>query len=55
MNEMAAHLRCQVADAGGLNHRDISLLNRYLGRTLHNRGGYVYPIELVAQRLAARA
>ena len=55
MNEMAVHLRYQVADAGGLSHCDISALNHHLRRTLHNRGGYVYPIELVAQRLAARA
>lgn len=55
MNEMAVHLRYQVADAGGLSHRDISALNHHLRRTLHNRGGYVYPIELAAQRLAARA
>ena len=52
MNEMAVHLRYQVADAGGLSHCDISALNRGLRRTLHNRGGYVYPIELVAQQLA---
>ena len=55
MNEMAVHLRYQVADAGGLNHCDVSALNHHLRRTLHNRGGYVYPIELVAQRLARRA
>jgi hypothetical protein len=55
MNEMAVHLRYGVADAGGLSHCDISALNRGLRRTLHNRGGYAYPIELVAQRLAARA
>jgi hypothetical protein len=55
MNQMAAHLRYEVADAGGLSHCDISALNRGLRRTLHNRGGYAYPIELVAQRLAARA
>ncbi len=55
MNEMAAHLRYAVADAGGLSHCDISALNHHLRRTLHNRGGYVYPIELVAQWLAARA
>ena len=55
MNEMAVHLRYQVADAGGLSHGDISTLNRDLRRTLHNRGGYLYPIELVTQRLAERA
>jgi hypothetical protein len=55
MNEIAVHLRYQIADAGGLSHCDINTLNHHLRRTLHNRGGYVYPIELVAQRLAARA
>lgn len=54
MNEMAAHLHYEVADAGGLSHCDINALNHHLRRTLHNRDGYVYPIELVAQRLAAR-
>jgi hypothetical protein len=55
MNEMAVHLRYQIAGAGGLSHCDINTLNHHLRRTLHNRGQYVYPIELVAQRLAARA
>ncbi len=55
MNEMAVHLRYQVADAGGLSRCDTRALNHGLRRTLHNRGGYVYPIELVAQRLDARA
>lgn len=55
MNEMAVHLRYQIADAGGVNRCDISVLNHRLRRTLHNRAGYVYPIELVAERLAARA
>jgi len=54
MNEIAIHLRYQLADAGGLSHCDINALNHRLRRTLHNRGGYVYPIELVAQRLGAR-
>ena len=54
MNEMAAYLRYQVAEAGCLSHCDISALNHGLRRSLHNRGGYLYPI-LVAQRLAARA
>jgi hypothetical protein len=43
MNEIAVHLRYGVTDAGGLNHCDISALNHHLRRTLHNRGGYVYP------------
>jgi len=55
MNEMAVHLRYQITGAGGLSHCDINTLNQHLRRTLHNHGGYAYPIELVAQRLAARA
>ena len=55
MNEMAANLRYQIADAGDLHRGGIDVLNYRLRRTLHNRGGYVYPIELVAERLAARA
>ncbi len=54
MNEMAIELRYHVADAGGLRRCDIDALNHGLRRTLRNRGGYVRPIELVAQRLAAR-
>jgi hypothetical protein len=54
MNEMAHHLRYQAAHAGGINRCDIYALNRDLRRTLHNRGGYSYPIDLVAERLAAR-
>jgi len=54
MNEMAAHLRYQVAAAGDLSHCNINALNHQLRRTLHDRGGYVHPIELVAQQLAAR-
>ena len=55
MNEMAIHLRYQVAGVGGLDRCDTSVLNHQLRRTLHNRGGYVYPIELVTQRLVVRA
>jgi len=52
MNEMAVHIRFEVAAAGGLSNCDVGALNQQLRRTLHNRGGYVYPIDLVAQRLA---
>lgn len=55
MNEMAFHLRYEITAAGGLGKHDVSALNHRLRRTLHNRGGYVYPIELVAQRRADRA
>jgi hypothetical protein len=53
MNEMAFELRHQIAHTGGFRRCDIDVLNRGLHRTLRNRGAYVRPIELVAQRLAA--
>jgi len=55
MNEMAVHLRYQVTDASGRSQCNIGALNHHLHRTLHNRGAYVYPIKLVALRLAACA
>ena len=55
MNEMAVHLRYEIAAADGLSNCDLSSLNHHLRRTLLNRGGYVHPIELVAQRLAKHA
>jgi hypothetical protein len=54
MNEMTFELRYVITDAGGLRRCDIDVLNHRLRRTLWNRGEYVRPIELVAQRLAAR-
>lgn len=55
MNEMAFELRYLIADAGGLARCEIDVLNHGLRRTLRNRGEYVRPIELVAERLAARS
>jgi hypothetical protein len=54
MNEMAFELRYLIAETGGLRRCDIDVLNHGLRRTLRNRGEYVRPIELVAQRVAAR-
>jgi hypothetical protein len=54
MNEMGVQIRYEIAAAGSLSNCDVGSLNRHLRRTLHNRGGYVYPIDLVAQRLADR-
>jgi hypothetical protein len=54
MTEMAYELRYVIADTGGLRRSDIDVLNHGLRRTLWNRGEYVRPIELVAQRVAAR-
>ena len=50
MNEMAVHVHYAVDGAGGLDRCDIASLNRQLRRTLHNRGEYVYPIDLVMER-----
>jgi hypothetical protein len=52
MNEMAVHLRHDVAAAGGLSNCDVDALNQRLRRTLHSLGTYIYPIDLVTQRLA---
>jgi hypothetical protein len=53
MTEMAFELRYVITDRGGLGRCDIDVLNHGLRRTLWNRGEYVRPIELVAQRVAA--
>ncbi len=55
MTEMAFELGWIISDAGGLRHSDINYLNHALRRMLWNRGEYVRPIELVNQRLNARA
>ena len=55
MTEMAAELGYAIPNAGGLSACDVGVVNRRLRRTLHNRGGYVTPIELVEAKLAARA
>ena len=52
---MAAELGNAIPAAGGLFACDVGVVNRRLRRTLHNRGGYVTPIELVEAKLAARA
>lgn len=53
MNDIAVHCRYQIAAGGGLSACDVALLNHRLRRTLHNRDGYVRPLELVAERLHA--
>jgi hypothetical protein len=55
MTEMASELGYAIPAAGGLYACDIGVINRRLRRTLHNRDGYVTPIELVEAKLAARA
>ncbi len=55
MTEMAFELEWIITDKGGLLRSDINALNHALRRMLWNRGDYVRPIELVNQRLSARA
>lgn len=55
MNNMAEHIRYAVASAGGLSRCDIDAVNHHLRRTPYNRGGYVYPIDLVTPRVGAEA
>ena len=51
MNDIAVHCRYQITADGGLGNCDIALLNHRLRRTLHNRGDYITPLDLVAERL----
>lgn len=51
MNDTAQTSRWIIENAGGLKHADLDELNRFLRRTLHNRGGYHQPLELVTERL----
>lgn len=51
MNDTAQTSRWIIEEAGGLEHADLQELNRFLRRTLHNRGGFRQPLELVAERL----
>ena len=55
MNDMAVHIDYANASAGGLSHCDPDAISRQFRRTLHNRGDYVRPLELVAQRLGEHA
>jgi len=51
MNDTAQTSRWVIDEAGGLEHGDLQELNRFLRRTLPNRGGYHRPLERVAERL----
>lgn len=55
MNDMAIHIEYAVASAGGLGRCDIRAVNQHLHRTPYNRGGYLYPIDLVIERARSRA
>jgi hypothetical protein len=50
MNDMAIHIDYAVASVGGLGHCDADAISRQLRRTPYNRGGYLYPIDLVLER-----
>lgn len=50
MNDMAFTCAHVVELAGGLGRTDVADLNHRLWRGLHNRGGYVMPVELAASR-----
>lgn len=55
MNDTATMCRSYTAASEGLAVPDLRGLNRQLRRTLHNRGGgYVQPLDLVADRLLDR-
>ena len=49
MNQMTFEIRYQVARHVSLSGGDVDDLNGQLRRTPRNRGGYVYPIDLVTR------
>lgn len=53
MNDMAVHVDYAVASAGGHSRCDADTISRQLRRTPYNRGGYLYPIDLVIKRASA--
>ena len=54
MNEMAFQVRYHVERNGRLDRCETSTINHQLRGTLHNKGEHVFPLDLVAQLLAAR-
>ena len=49
MNNAALLARYRIAAMGGIDRADVNVLNRFLRRTPHQRGGqYVRPVELVS-------
>jgi hypothetical protein len=50
MNDMAVQIDYAVAATGGLSRCDAGAVGRRLRRTPYNRGGYVYPIDVVVER-----
>lgn len=50
MNDMAYMCQAEVERTGGLAVTDIAGVNQRLRRGLHNRGGYVVPLELALKR-----
>lgn len=52
MNQMTVEIRYQVMRSDNVRNCDINALNHQLRRTLRNRGGYVRPIDLIAEYCA---
>ena len=51
MNDMAIHVKYQVAATGDVEGCDPKEVGHHLRRIPYNRGGYLYPIELLKERL----
>jgi hypothetical protein len=51
MRDTAIHARYRIEAMGGVDAADTAFLNRYLRRSLHNRDGYVTPLDLAHERL----
>jgi hypothetical protein len=51
MTQLVFDLRYVIGNEGGLGRCEIDDLNHWLRHTLRHRGGYIHPIDLVAQRI----
>jgi len=55
MRDMTIHARYRIQAMGGLERTDLAFLNRYLRRSLHNRGEYIRPLDLAYERAGLTA
>jgi len=55
MRDMTIQARYRIEAMGGLERTDVAFLNRYLRRSMHNRGEYIRPLDLAYERAGRTA
>jgi|SRR5579862_1083357 len=55
MRDMTIHAKYRIEAVGGLERTDTAFLNRYLRRSLHNRGEHIRPLDLAYRRAGLAA